>query len=414
MGNRVFITGRGIISPIGRNLRENEASLRCGKSGVRFCKDYADLELDSKVAGIADAVPNSPLIDRKTLRFCPPVGVMSLEAVTEALAEAGLTPEDVRGKRIAIVGGVSNGNLRETVEAYLAYAPKHKIRYVSPYIVPRVMPSSAVAIISLILGLTGESYDVSCACASSAASIMLAARLIRSGDYDMVLAGGAEQIDWVQALGFCAIRALSTHYNDTPERASRPFDRNRDGFVLASGASYVLLESEKSIQSRGARPISEISGFYSNSNATDMVVPDAEACTTVMRGAVADAGLNVEDIAYINTHGTSTGVGDPVEMAAIRNVFGSHLAINSTKSQTGHMVGATGAAEVIFSSLMLERHFLSPSINIEELDPEFEWADLVRECRNGTDCRHALSNSFAFGGSNVAIVISDCGNGSAR
>ena len=224
-----------------------------------------------------------------------------------------------------------------------------------------------------------------------------------------MLAGGAEQIDWVQALGFCACRALSHKYNETPERASRPFDRDRDGFVLAAGAAYVVLESERSCKARGVKPISEISGIASNSNAHDMVVPDAAASAAVMRDAIADAGLSAADIGYVNTHGTGTPVGDPVELEAIRRVLGDKAAINSTKSQTGHMVGATGAAEVIFTSLMLERHFISPSINLENPDPEFDWADLVRECRTGTTIRHGLSNSFAFGGSNAAIVVSDCG-----
>ena len=231
-----------------------------------------------------------------------------------------------------------------------------------------------------------------------------------SGLYDIVVAGGAEQLDWVQALGFNAIRALSRKYNDQPEIASRPFDRDRDGFVLAGGAGYMILESGRSVARRGARPISEISGVASNSNASDMVVPDAPSCMEVMRQAVADAGLRPSDVTYVNTHGTATPVGDPVEMAALRDVFGSKVAINSTKSQTGHMVGATGAAEIIFTSIMMEKQFLSRSINLDNPEPEFGWADLIREYREGVRVRHALSNSFAFGGSNVSVVISDCGN----
>ena len=233
---------------------------------------------------------------------------------------------------------------------------------------------------------------------------------IRSGQYDVVIAGGAEKLDWVQALGFCACRALSRKFNDTPEKASRPFDRDRDGFVLAEGAAYVVLESEKHLKARGGRAISEVSGIASNSNAKDMVVPDATASADVMRAAIADAGLRPDAVGYVNTHGTGTPVGDPVELAAIREVLGTGAAINSTKSQTGHMVGATGAAEIIFTSLMLERKFLSPSINLDNPDPEFGWADLVRECRDGVDIRHGISNSFAFGGTNAAVVISDCGN----
>ncbi len=406
---RVFITGRGLISPLGDNLNANEVALRAGVSGISRVPDFVEHRLDSLVGGQPNISPECPLIDRKKLRFCPPVGVMSVVAVSEVFAEAGIPLEEVPRHRIAIIGGVAGGNYLELYQAADGYVHSDfRLRSVTPYAVPRVMPSSAISNISLIFGITGESYDVSAACASSAIAIMVGTRLIRSGQYDMVIAGGAEQLDWVEALGFCACRALSKRFNDEPQRASRPFDRDRDGFVLAGGAAYVLLESERSVKARGVRPISLISGIASNSNARDMVVPDTAASAAVMAEAIADAGLKPENIGYVNTHGTGTPVGDPIELEAIRSVMGSNPAINSTKSQTGHMVGATGAAEVIFSSLMLERHFISPSINLENPDPEFGWADLVRECRTGTTIRHALSNSFAFGGSNAAIVISAC------
>lgn len=406
---RVFITGRGLISPLGDNLNANEMALRAGVSGISIVPDFVEHRLDSLVGGQPNVSPECPLIDRKKLRFCPPVGVMSVVAVSEVFAEAGIPLEEVPRHRIAIIGGVAGGNYLELYQAADGYVRSDfRLRSVTPYAVPRVMPSSAISNISLIFGITGESYDVSAACASSAIAIMVGTRLIRSGQYDMVIAGGAEQLDWVEALGFCACRALSKRFNDEPQRASRPFDRDRDGFVLAGGAAYVLLESERSVKARGVRPISLISGIASNSNARDMVVPDTAASAAVMAEAIADAGLKPENIGYVNTHGTGTPVGDPIELEAIRSVMGSNPAINSTKSQTGHMVGATGAAEVIFSSLMLERHFISPSINLENPDPEFGWADLVRECRTGTTIRHALSNSFAFGGSNAAIVISAC------
>ncbi len=406
---RVFITGRGLISPLGDGLAVNEAALRAGKSGVVTIPAFVEHRLESQVGGQANEHPETSLIDRKKLRFCPPVGVMSVVAATEAFAEAGLALEELPGMRIAIIGGVAGGNYLEVFNEADGYLRSdYRLRNVCPYSVPRVMPSSAISNLSLIFGITGESYDISAACASSALAVMVGTRLIRSGQYDIVLAGGAEQLDWVQALGFCACRALSRKYNATPGKASRPFDRNRDGFVLAGGAAYVVLESGRSVAARGVRPISMISGVASNSNARDMVVPDAAASAAVMAEAIRDAGLRPSDIGYVNTHGTGTPVGDPIELAAIREVVGGGAAINSTKSQTGHMVGATGAAEIIFTSLMLERDFISPSINLDEPDPEFGWADLVRECRTGTGVRHALSNSFAFGGSNAAVVISDC------
>ena len=268
------------------------------------------------------------------------------------------------------------------------------------------MPSSVVSNLSLIFGLRGESYGISAACATSALAISVGARLVESGVYDMVLAGGAECLDWVQALGFCACRALSRKYNDDPQRASRPFDRDRDGFVLAEGAAYVLLESERSLKARNVRPITKVSGVGANSNAVDMVVPDTAAICDVMEMALRDAGLSTQEIGYVNTHGTSTPVGDPLELNAIRKLLGDKAAINSTKSQTGHMVSATGAAEIVFTSLMLEKDFISPTINLENPDDEFAGADLVRELRTGTGVKHALSNSFAFGGSNACVVLS--------
>ncbi len=403
----VFITGRGLLTPLGNGVASNEAGLRSGKSGIVRAEEFIEHHLDSEVAGRPAEFPPSDLIDRKKLRFCPPVGVMSVVAATEAFAEAGLPLEELRGKRIAIIGGVAGANSLEIYDdAHNYISSDYRLRTVTPYAVPRVMPSSAISNLSLIFGITGESYDISAACASSALAVVVGSRLIRSGQYDMVLAGGAEQIDWVQALGFCACRALSKKYNFEPERSSRPFDRDRDGFVLAGGAAYVLLESEQSMKSRGARPISRISGLGANSNGVDMVAPDTAAIAAVMSEAITDAGLAPAEIDYINTHGTGTPIGDPIELNAIRKATGEHPAINSTKSQTGHMVGATGAAEVIFTTIMMEKNFISPSINLENPDPEFEWADLVRECRTGVKMRHALSNSFAFGGSNAAIVIS--------
>lgn len=404
---RVFISGRGIVSPLGEGLTANEKALRSGTTGVTAVEDFISHQLDSQVGGMPNLTPEvSELVDRKRMRFCPPVSMMSIAAVREVFAEAGIPLEEVRNHRIAIVGGVAGGNYLDLYNYCAMYEREFKMRGINPFAVPRIMPSSAVSNISLCFGITGESYDISAACSSSALAVIVASRLIRSGQYDMVIAGGAEQLDWVQALGFCVCRALSKKYNDCPERASRPFDRGRDGFVLAGGAAYVLLESEKSLKKRGGRPISMVTGFAANSNASDMVVPDASASASVMRAALADAGLSPRDIGYINTHGTGTPVGDPVEMAAIREVFGSGPAVNSTKSQTGHMLGATGAAEIIYSSLMLEKNFLSASLNLDDPDPEFSWADFVRTCRTGCDVKHALSNSFAFGGSNAAVVVS--------
>ncbi|MFA7229898.1 MAG: beta-ketoacyl-[acyl-carrier-protein] synthase family protein [Victivallaceae bacterium] len=405
---KVYITGRGLITPLGNGKDKNRESLKNGRSGIVQVPDWVERNLESQVAGISDENPECPLLDRKKLRFCPKSAVMSAAAVYEALQEAKIAVEDIPSLRIAVIGGVAGSNYREIYETTHAFVVSGKLRSISPYSVPRVMPSSAVSNLSLIYGFTGESYDISSACASSAHAVLVGSRLIAAGLYDIVVCGGAEQLDWVQALGFMAIRALSRKYNNTPAKASRPFDSERDGFVLAEGAGYVVLESEKSIIRRGVKPICQISGAAANSNATDMVAPDAASNSVVMRDAVANAGLNLNDITYINTHGTATPVGDPIEMEAIKQVFGGSVAINSTKSMTGHMIGATGAVEIIYTTMMINENFICPSINLENPEPEFSWADFVTELREGVKIKHALSNSFAFGGTNISVVISSC------
>ena len=407
---RAYITGRGLVTPLGIGQKENIAALQSGVSGICAVPDFVEHNLESHVGGMVKVLPDASKYDRKQLRFCQPNALFALEAVSEALAEAQIDPAEIPSMRIALIGGVAGSYFSLIHSMTQAYCDSGRLRDVSPVCVPRVMPSSTVANLSLHFGFNGESYDVSAACSSGAIAVMQGARLIESGMYDMVVAGGAENLDWVQALGFTAARALSRAYNDTPEKASRPFDVDRDGFVLAEGAGFVVLESEESMKRRGVKPITCVSGCASNSNAKDMVVPDAAASEAVMREAVKNAGLKVEDIAYVNTHGTATKVGDPVEMDAIKAVFGSNTAINSTKSQTGHMIGATGAVELIFSSLMMEHRFLSPSINLDNPEPAFAWADLVRTCRKDVTLKHVLSNSFAFGGSNISVVLSDCVN----
>ena len=404
--NRVFITGRGLITPLGKGLNANREALKSGKSGVIAYQPFIDLEFGSQVAGAADSTPDTNLMDRKFLRFAPPVASMSVSAVNEALAEAGISREEIAQKRVAIIGGVANANGEELVTNATNYLKEHRIRTVSPFGVPRIMPSSAVSIVSMFFGLKGEAYDVSAACASSALAVITASRLIKYGIYDIVIVGGAEALDHTQAIGFNAMKALSTK-NDTPEKASCPFDKKRDGFVLASGAAWMILESEEHLKKRGGKAITEITGMAANSNATDMVVPDAQTNAEVMKMAVEDAGLKVADIAYVNTHGTSTYVGDPLELDAIKEVFGEKIIINSTKSQTGHMIGATGAAEIIFSSIMLEDKFISPNLNYEEPMDGYEWANISNSTRYNVEMKHVISNSFAFGGSNCCVVLSD-------
>ena len=402
---KVFVTGRGLITPLGNGKTVNERALREGKSGIVYAPDWAEHNLTSCVCGKVDLGVESGFLDRKRRRFMAPNSVMAVLAVEEALKEANLTNGDLATKRIAVISGVAGTSYQEIYESAKKYKVSENLRHVNPCVVPRVMPSSAVANLSLIFGFTGESYDISAACSSSAHATIMGARMIQSGMYDIVVCGGAEQCDWIQALGFTAIRALSKKYNDCPEKASRPFAADRDGFVLAEGAGFMVLESEESIRDRNVKAFAQISGCYGNSNATDMVVPDAKASIAVMRGALDAAQLDPSKIDYINTHGTATLIGDPVEMTAIREVFKTSPAINSTKSQTGHMIGATGAVEVIFTTMMIDKKFISPSINLENPEEDFKWADFVTETRD-VEIKHALSNSFAFGGSNASLVIS--------
>lgn len=403
---KVFITGRGLITPLGQGKAANKKALHEGTSGIVFQPEWAEKGLLSCVAGTVAVAAESRYLDRKRKRFMTHSSIMAVLAVEEALAEASLDPAYIAGKRIAVISGVAGTSYKEIYESTDSYLQTKSFRKVNPCTVPRIMPSSAVANLSLVFGFTGESYDISAACASSQHATILGARMIQSGMYDIVICGGAEQTDWIQAAGFIAIRALANNYNDCPEKASRPFAADRDGFVLAEGAGFMVLESEESVKERGAKAISEISGTYSNSNATDMVVPDKAASVAVMRGALASAQLAPKDIDYINTHGTATVIGDPIEMRAIKEVFGDAPAINSTKSQTGHMVGATGAVEMIFISIMMENNFISPSLNLENPEEEFRSANFVTKTRENVTIKHALNNSFAFGGSNASLIIS--------
>lgn len=403
---KVAITGRGLITPLGNGLPVNEEALRQGRSGTVLVPAWKEMGLDSQVAGLADEDPACELLDPKIKRFASPNSRMAVAALAEALKEAGLTKESLKNYRVAIINGCAGSAYEEIHEGACTFEKTGKCKKVKPLIVPRVMASSAVSIMSLVLGVTGETYDISSACTSGAHAILLASRLVNSGLYDIVISGGSEELNWVHALGFNSIRALSTAYNDRPSQASRPFDTGRDGFVIAEGAGIVILEKPEHAKARGVKPVSYISGLAANSNAIDMVVPDADANAAVMRLAVESAGLTPADIEYVNTHGTATPVGDPVEMNAIQQVFGSKIAVNSTKSMTGHMIGATGAVEAIYTSMMLEKGFISPSINLDNPEPAFAWADIVRKTRTGLNLKHAISNSFGFGGSNACLILS--------
>ena len=407
MSERVVITGCGLVTPLGNGLAANIASLKARKCGIAPMPEWAEVGLDTTIAGRSDHDVECPVFTQKNKRFMSPNSIFAVAAAYEALTEAGFTMESFAARTPALINGCAGSSYLTVYGNSRTFEETKRIRRVTPFAVPRVMPSSAVANISLLFGIKGESYDISAACTSSALTIIAGARLILTGEYDCVMVGGSEEVSWQQALGFSAMRALSHSYNDVPETASRPFDKSRDGFVLGEGAGMLIMESESSAKKRGAKILAYLSGFATNSNAADMVVPDAESSADVMRRAVKNAGLTPADIDYINTHGTATPVGDPVEMEAIRKVFeDSKVAINSTKSMTGHMIGAAGAVEAIFSILMMQSSFLCPTANLKDPEEAFAWADLVRETREGVNIRHSLSNSFGFGGSNACLVFS--------
>ena len=410
MSRDVIITGRGLVTPLGSGLDKNENALINGDVGITFVPEWKELGLDSNVAGLVDeSALECPIFNKKNLRYMAPNSKYAVAAAYEAITEAGYTVEELNNKNIAVVLG-HGGSAHEIVyEGAKTLIKTGKSKRVSPFTVTKAMDSSAVGNVSLILGLRGESYSISSACASSAHSIMLASRLIKSGEYDVVITGGTEEVNWIHALGFDAMRAISKKYNDSPEKACRPFDRDRDGFVVACGAGVLVLESAEHAEKRGARKIAKISGWAANSNATDMVVPNVDVSALVMSNAIKNAGLKPKNIDYINTHGTSTPVGDPVEIEAIKKVFyetNPKVKINSTKSQTGHTIGATGAIELIYSTQMMDKNFVSGTVNLENPEPSTEWANIIAKTINNVEIKHTLSNSLGFGGTNCCLIVS--------
>ena len=403
--HRVVITGRGIVSPIGIGLKDNTEALISGISGVSKVAHWEEINLKSHVGGRVTDEFDCPLIDKKVKRYASANTLFAIAATSEAVSEAGLSKEYLSSGRVAIINGCAGSACVEIYNSTRQFVENNNnVKRVTPFVVPKSMPSSAVANLSLIFGIKGESYDISAACSSGSLAIIMGCRLIKSGMYDTVIVGGSEEANWVQTLGFDAMRALSRNFNSTPEQASRPFDTSRDGFVIAEGAGMLVLESEEAMLKRGGKPIAYLDGVSANSNAHDMVVPEPQSNIELMSKAIAEAGIRAEDIDYINTHGTSTPVGDPVELESIRQLFGTTTAFNSTKSQTGHMVGATGAAEAIFTTIMMENSFISPSLNVESIEPGYEKMNLVTTTTQ-KEINYALSNSFAFGGSNACLLF---------
>ena len=396
----VVVTGMGVISCIGSGLNEVISSLKNGKSGIKPNPTYKEMGFRSHVSGSID-INLSELIDRKVLRFMSEASGFAYLAAQEALMNAGLDLSSIDTSRIGIIagsGGASSAAQIEASDIARAKGPKR----IGPYAVTKTMGSTVSAILGTTLKLKGVNYSISSACSTSAHCIGHAAELIQLGKQDIIIAGGAEQEHWTSSSMFDAMGALSSQYNDSPEKASRAFDLNRDGFVIAGGSGMLILEEEEHAIKRNAPIIARLAGYCANSDGYDMVSPSGEGATRCMNEALKIYGGDVD---YINAHGTSTPVGDLAELGAIKNIFGdSGPVIGSTKSMTGHSLGATGAQEAIYSILMMQNDFIAPSINIDNLVEEAEGLKIARTMIE-QEVNAVMSNSFGFGGTNASLVF---------
>lgn len=399
---RAVITGLGIVSSLGGNKEVVLDSLRHGRSGIEFRQEFADKGLNSHVAGVPKLDPNIE-VDRKVKRFMSDASVYAYVAMKECLADAGLSKDEIKSPRIGVVAGSGGVSLLTHMEAAATLEEKG-IRRVSPFFTPRIMSNTVSANIATAFGLQGLNYTITSACSTSAHCIGHAAEQVQLGKQDIVFAGGAEEENWTLVMYFDAMRASSSKYNDTPSKASRAYDVNRDGLVIAGGGGMVVVEEYEHAKARGAHIYGEVTGYAANSDGADMVSPSGEGAVRCMREA-----LNTVDrpVDYINTHGTSTPVGDVTELGAIGEVFGNSIPkISSTKSLSGHSLGATGVHEAIYSLLMMEHNFIAASANIEELDPKAEGYPIVQKTEFDVSVNSVLSNSFGFGGTNACLIFS--------
>ena len=397
----VVITGVGIKSCIGNDYAEVLANLQNAKSGIVFNEKYSEMGFRSCVSGSVN-IDLSEHIDRKLLRFMGESAGYAYLATKDALKMAGIDESHLDSPKIGIVAGSGGASTRVMLESGDIAREKGPKR-IGPYGVTKSMSSSISAIIATALKLKGINYSISSACATSSHCIGHAADLIKSGQQDVVIAGGSDDEHWSSSCLFDAMGALSSNFNSTPTIASRPYDSNRDGFVISGGAGMIILEDEEHAKKRGANILAKFSGYFATSDGYDMVAPSGEGASRCMQGAIDNSKIKID---YINTHGTSTPVGDVAEINAIKTLFTSEQPmISSTKSMTGHSLGATGAHEAIYSIMMINEDFIAPSINIESLCDDAEGLDIVTETRN-VSINNILSNSFGFGGTNASLVIS--------
>jgi len=399
---RVVITGVGIVSSLGNNKEDVTDSLRNGRSGIVAAPEYTENGLRSQVHGAVKDLEFKDHIDRKQLRFMGDAAAYSYIAMQQAVEDSGLSEEQVSNPRTGLIagsGGGSNSNSTQAVEV----ARERGVRRVGPYMVTRTMGSTVSACLATPFKIKGINYSISSACSTSAHCIGTAVEQIQLGKQDVVFAGGGEELHWTMSVLFDAMGALSTKYNDTPDKASRAYDADRDGFVIAGGGGMVVVEELEHALARGAKIYAEITGYGANSDGYDMVAPSGEGAVRCMQMALDTVDGDVD---YINPHGTSTPVGDTKEAAAIREVFGDSVPkISSTKSLSGHSLGAAGVHEFIYSLMMLENDFICASANIETLDEQCEGMPIVTERIDNAGINRIMSNSFGFGGTNASVVF---------
>ncbi len=397
---RVVVTGMGIVSCLGNDVESVTDSLREGRSGIRFKEKYREVGLRSQVAGWPD-IDIKKHIDRKVVRFMGDAAAYAYIAMTQAIADANLPDELVSNTRTGLIMGSGGGSQKVQVESVNICLEKG-VKRVGPYAVPKTMASTTSACLATPYKIKGINYTISSACATSAHCIGNAYEQIMMGKQDIMFAGGGEEEDFRLTLLFDAMGALSSKYNDTPEKASRPYDETRDGFVISSGGGVLVLEELEHAKARGAKIYAEVIGYGATSDGYDMVAPSGEGAVRCMQQALHDIDGGVD---YVNTHGTSTPVGDTAELTAIKETFGDKLPkIGSTKSLAGHSLGATGVHEAIYSLIMMQNGFIAGSINIENMDPDAEGLPIVTKTEDA-ELNRVLSNSFGFGGTNASLVF---------
>ncbi len=398
---RVVVTGMGIVSSIGNNTQEVTASLREAKSGITKDDDYAEMGFRSQVSG-KPQLDWEEALDRKVRRFMGEGSAWNYIAMEQAITDSGLEETEVSNERTGLIMG-SGGPSTKTIVWAADTTRERGPKKVGPFAVPKAMGSTASATLATPFHIKGVNYSITSACSTSAHCIGNGAEMIQWGKQDIVFAGGSEGLEWSLSVLFDGMNAMSSKFNDTPATASRAFDANRDGFVIAGGAGVLVLEELEHAKARGAKIYAEIAGYGANSDGFDMVAPSGEGAVRCMKMAMQDINCKID---YINPHGTSTPVGDTREIEAIREVFGNDIPkISATKSLTGHSLGATGAQESIYSLLMMNNGFLCESANIEELDPEMADMPILRQREDNAEINCVMSNSFGFGGTNATLVF---------